>query len=512
MGSAALAPAILARFPRHLEADQPGKLLGQVVASLAVDLDVLGGQLGGVRRARRLDFATEDRDLLLLAALHGLGAGDFGVLASRVASLRAVSAVLANASSTPDAVAATLAALPDLVGIASGAFPRFPAEGSDPGPARARLAAALAAAAGYASELDRLRARIRTVIALHRAGNGTVSAILSAAASALDLEVVTIVHAPGSWHAARCLDRFRLARPEPPGHVPSVTLLTPALDALVLEENPPADRSFDPTPRADGDVFHALRAGFEPVPATLRVVGVADRTVAPMVVDVGAGFGLVFLGTVADGVELRFQRDGTVRMGGADVSGHAFAFRGAVFADAAAPDLHDFTFADAGMPSGAPLPDRAGFFPITLPAGDVFDPAAAAGHAAGPLPPVELAVGETRFACFVRVGAFGPRADAAVPFTRSGIFDGSTFAPDPAAGEAEPAAAKVGLDWVEPETFAVRLWIPPRFERLDVAGELPVAERVRLALDRHRAAGVHVYAKAQDGTFKPPPGLLPGAT
>ena len=63
---------VLGRFPRHLEADSPGKLIGAVVQALVGDQDVQAADLQAIRRAHRLSDASELFDLLLLAGLHGL--------------------------------------------------------------------------------------------------------------------------------------------------------------------------------------------------------------------------------------------------------------------------------------------------------------------------------------------------------------------------------------------------------------------------------------------------------
>ena len=74
---------ILARFPAHMEAPREGKVLGAVVAALALDLDTLAAALAGVRRAHRLADADELADLWRLAALHGMGPAEFEMVTGR---------------------------------------------------------------------------------------------------------------------------------------------------------------------------------------------------------------------------------------------------------------------------------------------------------------------------------------------------------------------------------------------------------------------------------------------
>jgi hypothetical protein len=487
---------ILGRFPRHLEADGPGKLFGAVVATLAGALDVQTDQVGRLRRAHRLGHADEHTDLLGLAALHGLREQDFATLELRLAAVRSLAATLADAGAAPADVTAALKALTTRIGLPEDVFPRFPAEGADPAPARARLAAALSALGHYDSELDLLRARIRAIVDLHRAGNGTVGALLGASAAQLDLELESVRHlASPYWHVARCRDRLRLRRPEPPGARPPATIPLPAVDLIALEENPPRAKKIEPIERKHTECFHVLRAGFDPVPATVVVLGEADRTVHPMVVNRDTGHGLAWHGTLGDGQVLRFQTDGSVLLDGSDASRQAWSFQGAVFADGAAPAVgRDFVYADAG---GAGDSDRTARYPVTRPP-DALDPAAVWPHAADTFSPEILGVGETRCAFFVRVGHFGSldggSPAAAVPASAAAKFDGSVYA-FVTPPEAVLAAGRVGFEWLEREAYAARVWIPQRFQALDVAGQAPVRERVRMGLERHRAAGIHVYVE-----------------
>jgi hypothetical protein len=110
-----------------------------------------------------------------------------------------------------------------------------------------------------------------------------------------------------------------------------------------------------------------------------------------------------------------------------------------------------------------------------------------------------VARGETRFAVFVAAGTYGSldATDAAVgaaPRPLAGRFDESVFLPDPAG----PRSFEIGFEWDEREAYAIRVWLPHAFAALDVAGEPSLREVVRLLLDRHRAAGVHVYVEYAD--------------
>ena len=195
MSQSARTQTILRRFPLHLGADDPGKLFTDVVAGLGGELDVKSVQLGRVRRAHALGDAGEERDLFLLAGLHDLRSEDFELTRIRLAATDAAARVLGDEASTDDDRTAATAKLPDLLGLQSDAFPAWPDEDDDPGPAETRLGAALSDLASYPSELDLLRGAVESVIRLHREGNGTISALLGAGAAHLELELGAIVDA-----------------------------------------------------------------------------------------------------------------------------------------------------------------------------------------------------------------------------------------------------------------------------------------------------------------------------
>jgi len=337
------------------------------------------------------------------------------------------------------------------------------------------------------------------VIGLHRTGNGTVGALLGAAAAYLVLALEEVAHDEERfWHLARARDRLRLVA-EPTGDE-----LEPAADLLALEENPFQPKELDPVARRHGERFRIVRGGLEPVIVSVRVIGVEDRTVVPMVVNLDTGVGVTYLGSVPDGQELRFGSDGSATLAGASVATRSFSFRGAVFADAdALAPGRDFVFADeADSEAGG---DRAAAFVVTRPVADAFAPGGVP-HAGGLLDAATLALGETRWGFFVRVGHYGAEPLEAVPSFGAGVFDASVWAAMP--GEVVPPAGAVGFAWQEREPFALTVWVPRRFAALDVEGEPPVRERLRALLERHRAAGVHVYVSYADERWSVGTGLL----
>ena len=112
-----------------------------------------------------------------------------------------------------------------------------------------------------------------------------------------------------------------------------------------------------------------------------------------------------------------------------------------------------------------------------------------------------MALGESRWAFFVRDAHYGNDQPAVALFS-AGVFDGSVFSPG-----GEPSG-EVGFAWQEREPFALTVWIPQRFAELDSEGELELRERLRLQLDRHRAAGVHVYCRYADDRWTLGEGVL----
>jgi hypothetical protein len=384
------ARAVLGRLPRHLLAGERGKLVGDVVEALGGDLDVQTLQLGQVRRAHAFGDAEQDRDVLLLAGMHGLRA-------ERVELLRL------------------------------------------------RL--------GTVTRVTEVRALVAELVRRHREGSGTVGAILGAAAAYLGLAVDSITDADARfWHLAACRDR--LGAEDAPG------------DLLALEENPGQEQRRDPIERWHGQTWEDERGGFEgdddgraevkalegDAGVTISVKALDGVTLErPMVVarDIGVAFFLDIW--LQGGQEVRFNSDGSVTLDGQPLKSDAAVLHGAFFADAKADNRNDAGFAkDESSEGAARFVER---------------------RAGPPLPwAPRMDVGTARFAFFVDNPPEQPKS----------------------------MIAQIGLAWQERRLFAVRLWIPARFRQLDVAGRTTVAERLRLLLDRHRAAGVELDVAYSD--------------
>ncbi len=438
----ATADLVLSRFPRHLDVDGPGKIIGDVVSALASGTEAELVQVGQVRQARRLGELDQLADLARLVALHGAGLGILDALNRRVRAI-------------------------------------------DPPVA-------------YDTWLDVARSMAADLFALHREENATVAGVLGATAAYLGLTMVELDHDPeGYWHLARCPDRLVPGSTESPNEW-----------LLALEENPPRLADLGPSPFAHRARFSVMRQGFDQVPATVIVKGLEDRTVRPMIVNIDDGVGVAATFAIPDGSVLRFERDGRVELDGSSVVKNCYLFRGAVFADGASEHPKSFVFDDASDPvsdsgdPGQPRPveDRRAVFAITQPLPDAFDPAPSFPHADGLLPAVQLDRRDTRFAVFVGAGTFASAVDGVVttaaPHPIAGHFDQTVFEPDP-----PPAGApsmQVGFEWDEREAYAVKVWLPLEFQDLDESNESPINEVVRGLLDRHRAAGVHVYVEHAD--------------
>lgn len=223
--------SILGRLPAHFVATrrradgEPAKLLEATVAALANDLDELATDLARTRRAHRIGHADTLIDVLRLGGLHGMDASVFSPLWRRIAAIHAKVIELG----TGDA-AARQAAAEALLGLwgldADDVLPADhallslwappTADGTfDVTAATTRLALHALEAVRHGTRLDLARTRVTRLAAIHVVGNGTVAALLTAAATALDLDLeLPILHSRDRyWHVAYARDLFRLGRP-----------------------------------------------------------------------------------------------------------------------------------------------------------------------------------------------------------------------------------------------------------------------------------------------------------
>ena len=499
--------AILSRFPAHFEATRPGKLLGAVVAALARDLDVQSAQLAGVRRAHRLRDA-DPADLLLLGALHAVRAAEAEILSIRFARAADRATALDAALTAPAADRTALAlALLDLWSIDLGddpltAFVTPPAAGA-PAPdaesaamaAAGLLLSAVAAATSGAARQRALSARIIRISANHAQGNGTVRALLEGAATALDLDILSVAHSQDRFlHAAETRDRLGLV-------VAGIDLPPAGTEVLGIEENPVRRAEQPPAARRHAECFEIFRKGFDPARLEIALISMGAPVLGPMVVNRDQGRGIGYAASIPAGQSLLLSEAGRAVLAGADVTAFAYGFLGAVFADATAPAGTDAGFDAAlfvvGTPAGA------------LDTGFVFP------HAGDSLIMPDVAIGRTRMGFFVQEAHFGdavaPDGDPAAPalllacaprpasglFTGDGPTLGSVFAPGP--DQIRSPAALVSFAWREHEAYKVRVLIPPRFRALsDDPDGIDVTRRVTDAIERFRPLGIAVETMFTD--------------
>lgn len=526
---------VLGRFPRHLEADAPGKLLGVVVQALVCDQDVLAANLQAIRQAHRLHEAQELHDLLLLAGLHGLRRSEMAVLFARHAELqKRLAALRANVETGGDS-AARVQLANDLLALWSLSGNNLLQRFADDNPPTthasiSRLLPQATAACGFPVLLDGVRQRIATTARIHAGGNGTVRALLTGAANALDLDLGKIIPSPDRyWHAAPVWDRLRLRLPPSDNFVPGDEI-EPQTEYLGLEENPlvPAERG--PHPRQHAELFEYIRKGFDDALLEIRVRGVGNRTISPMFVNRDAGHGVGAFVHVPDGKDLIFNQQGRVLLDGADITSRAWAWQGACFAENSGgngnpvQNNRDFVFADAALSQAQHAANRrTSRFAVITPTGSLT-PEARLPHAGDSLPVPAIGVGKTRFAFFVQHGCFSstrhlvPISDAEIPPTslpqdsdpfgstpvallnriqlvtpRYAVgFVGAALFAQVAGDKKHDAAAQVSLHWFERQAYHVRVLIPNRFRALGHADGGGIREQVKHAIQRFRPAGVEV--------------------
>jgi hypothetical protein len=192
-----------------------------------------------------------------------------------------------------------------------------------------------------------------------------------------------------------------------------------------------------------------------------------------------------------------------VEVDGVEAGQFAVALDGGVYADEAAAHGLDFVFGD--LADAAAFGDRVACYAVCRPVAGALD--SPLPHGGGLCPPIHLRVGQTRLRFFVREAAFGSEAGgidvAALPIFCAAIFDASL-----AADAADQPAAEIGFDWRERQVYTCTLWLPRRFAALDGAGQIPIRERIRVALDRVRPAGVYLAVDYADDRWTLGDGVL----
>jgi hypothetical protein len=494
---------ILGRFPAHFDAARPGKQFEAVVDALSSGIDAESAVLARIRRSHRLADADELRDLLLIAALHGIAEAEMEVLFLRwTAAQNAIQALQQAATDADrDNLAEQLIRLWGIDAVAP-VLPQYaPAGGGPPdlNAARDRLLRSARQALQRRNMLDGVRARVAGVASIHERGNGTVRSVMEGAANALDLDLAgPIQDSPDYfWHAALAQDRQTLTRPvvkPPTATKPAVEVETPfnpAPEVIGIEENPLERNNTNQVARRHAELFTVTRRGFDRVLLQVHVTGKESRTVGPMVVNRDEGHGIGYALAVPSGLLLVFTEDGRALLDNNDVTSFAYAWKGACFAGSDSRPT-DFVFDGASA-----------VFAVATPA-NALDPGFNFPHAGDSLPMPGIEVGDTRLAFFVQqayfsgVGGSPPATELVAPRPAVGFLDDSVFAPGP--DQTVDEAGFVSLSWLEHRAFCFRVLIPARFRALTPADAdgIEIRQRVAQAIDRFRPAAVEARVEFTD--------------
>lgn len=523
---------VLQRFPRHMEAEGRGKLLAATVNTIVRDQDVQTADMQSIRCAHRLFEAKQISDLLLLAGLHGIRRADMSILYARQQkSCEWLLLLKQNIEADGDAAERQelaeaflgLYALPTETPIRLFSQEPLDAASFDVNEAIDRLIPFAVQSCQTSTLLEGIRKRIIETSAIHIKGNGTIEALLRGAANILDLDLGEIEHSEDRyWHAAEVHDRIQLNRLDEASKAQNIS---PKTEYMGIEENPRIIAERGPTLRKHAELFHYLRKGFDDAVLEIRVMGNANRTVSPMVVNRDEGHGVGFFGLVPDGQELVFTQGGRVSLDGQDVTSRSYAWQGACFAQydatllntevSISTDRNDFVFADADAPD-TDDDDKSRFAEVT-PIG-ALDRNALFPHAGSSLPMPNIGVGKTRFAFFVQHGHFSAKIEgttapdssvfgddvfASTPIAvrqhielvtpRFGVAfaDASVFATSGKNDDLDPAGL-IHLRWLERQAYKVKLLIPNRFRVFDTSNGDQIKDLVKQGIKRFRPAGVDV--------------------
>jgi hypothetical protein len=429
---------ILDRFPSFMRLEKPGKVIGDVAQALGGDLDQAEGRLSRILRSRRIENADEEGDVLRLAALLGLVEEDFFLLRRA---------------------------------HEHGLFAPAPAP-AEPGgdPETAAEARTWEAYDGY---LDALRGAVMRTAAVMTDGCGTLWALAEGACLLLGAvnggkpalqHVDSFVITKGFIHRMKI--RFRVPDDSPDADESGWKELE---KLIYIHENPIIDKETELAEARQRQRFPVRRGGFFHGRAGLRVVGLGDRTVKPLAINLTSREGYGYRGVLADGQELLFSRDGHAYLDGEDVSAECYRVH-----DGFRDDAEMARFADGDPVHGFSVCDPAGATDRNQPGPTV------AGLPE--FPPPHLLHGDSTFRFSVEEGAF----DAS-------RFGEAVFSfPDQAAIDAAPASAKFQVEWREHQAFLVRVLLPPDLQSWEAAflsgGSLP--QHLARGLERFRPAGV----------------------
>jgi hypothetical protein len=206
--------------------------------------------------------------------------------------------------------------------------------------------------APYDARLARLRERVRRIAAVHLRGLGTPWAVVEAAA--IFLEASIVAEPPGAPRLQRAdarafSHRATLEFGRAPGQPRA---------RVYLHENPLRKRRVPPAERWPMGLWQAESRNVEPVPVTLVVEGIGERTVLPEILCATTGESVRFHGVVPAGKALVLAEDGAT-LDGWPVDEWIVRGSGATY------ELGAWDDATVGVESAPPPPAFAGD-PATL--------------------------------------------------------------------------------------------------------------------------------------------------
>ncbi|MCP5157233.1 MAG: hypothetical protein H6983_23855 [Ectothiorhodospiraceae bacterium] len=412
---------ILERFPCYVRADAKGKTLGVVAGALGARLDIAQRAAGDVLAAHRLRAARAEIDLLRLAASVGLSSADLGLLRAY---------------------------------YDAGVF----------GPRDAD---------GHAEYLDQLRATIARTVDVQLDGCGTIWALLEG--TSILIGATTLTGDDGRPHLEHPDEGLLVDGVDRGGFIHRLAVRyrhiesdspTESTGYVYLVENPLEARSTGETEMVQRQRLRIDKGGFFDGVASVRITGVAGRTVMPQIINVTTRQGIGFDGAVTAGETLVFTRDGQALYQGLDVTDRCHAFEGALLDEdtvTASGSTHPFVVVE---PPGAM--HRAFPRPVVVPLESLT------------MPKVPLGRSDWRFA--VREGAFD--ADR---------FGRCVFAPPPGGSYASPSAI-VEIEWEEHVPFAATVLLPAEIASIEplLGTDVDLRAWLRAGLERFRAAGIRL--------------------
>jgi hypothetical protein len=331
----------------------------------------------------------------------------------------------------------------------------------------------------YALYLDQLKESVVRIVRLMQDGCGTIWALLEGASilinadTLIDPEKGTIEHIDADKPRGGFIHRINI----------KYTVIEEGdtvekTGYIYMVENPITDKVTDEKERWQREFFSVKRGGFFDGPVSIKVTGVGERTVRPMIINKSTHEGVGFRGNIAEGQRLVFTFDGKAYLEEEDVTPLCYYFKGGL------ADNSPFQGGAEDAPNDGT--DTKHHYCRVQPPGSL--------DRNYPRPEIEplteiqvltLLLGKSDWRFSTEEGAF----DA------SG-FDKAVFAlpEDQTTMNALPPSGKVQMAWQEHEPFAVAILIPNDLQSIETSlleGQ-DLRKLVRAGLERFRTAGIRV--------------------